>query len=205
MYICDRCSKYGVRFERGYLPDEYLEGKPNSPVWIIGLNPANTEDWVDTRSVQDLETYFDDPTRVHSYFRDFKAVSEPLYDALGSDRGTAHTDLVKCSSMKFPPPGTTGKGATEIIKNCGGYLQAQIARHRPTVLVCNGAQVSKFIRSLFPPENDSADEATSYWTEVEGRKVCVVLSGFIGRIDNYSRRRLGIEIESRLAEAQELK
>ena len=37
------------------------------------------------------------------------------------------------------------------------------------------------------------DTETSYWTEFEGQLVCVVLSGYIGRIDNYSKRRLGMD------------
>lgn len=197
MHECTRCKSYGLYFRRGYSPDQFIEGKPNSPVWIVGLNPAESENWVDSRTSADLELYFDDPTRVHSYFRDLRSVSLNLYENLGKEHGTAHTDLVKCSSKNFPK----GKGAVEIIHNCGPYLQAQIASHKPKMIICNGAPVSQFIKSILPPAGGSHNMLTSYWSEIEGHRVCVVLSGFIGRIDNYSRRRLGIEIESRLREA----
>jgi hypothetical protein len=56
--------------------------------------------------------------------------------------------------------------------------------------------------NLFPPKTDIIDikSLTSYKTDVEfsnGSKhqFWVVLSGFIGRIDDWSKRRLGKEIE----------
>ena len=39
MKICNKCAEYGLKFKRQYNPDEFLEGKPNSLIWIIGLNP----------------------------------------------------------------------------------------------------------------------------------------------------------------------
>lgn len=37
---------------------------------------------------------------------------------------------------------------------------------------------------------------TAYKSNIYGTEVIVILSGFIGRIDDYSKRRLGYEIES---------
>lgn len=39
MKVCNKCAEYGLKFKREYNPDEFLEGKPNSLIWIIGLNP----------------------------------------------------------------------------------------------------------------------------------------------------------------------
>jgi hypothetical protein len=37
---CSKCSAHGLTFSRAYGVADFLEGYPDSPVWIIGLNPA---------------------------------------------------------------------------------------------------------------------------------------------------------------------
>lgn len=56
---------------------------------------------------------------------------------------------------------------------------------------------------LKPPESYTGTE-TSYGTEFDDQKVGVVLTGYIGRIDNYAKRRLGDEIEQRLDQLEDL-
>ncbi len=202
MYECAECSEYGFHFKRGYQPVDFIEGKKNSLVWIVGLNPAVDQNWVDERTSKDLDGYFTDLETVHSYFKNFKSVSETLFENLGKDFGTAHTDIVKCSSKSFPPESAKGRKAKQVISNCKKFLEKQINDHKPKIIVCNGAEVSKFMLTFLPPPTDFTTNQTSYWSSIGKEDVCVVLSGFIGRIDNYAKRRLGIEIEKRLKEHQ---
>ncbi len=200
MNECMKCQEYGLRFKRNYQPVEFIEGKKDSIVWIVGLNPAAAQDWVDSRTPEDLEKYFDDFQTIHSYFKDFKSVSESVFEKFGKNCGTAHTDIVKCSSKSFPPETAKGKKAAAVINNCKGFLEKQIKTYKPKIIVCNGAEVSKFMLSFLPPPTTHTKAQTSYWSSIDEIKICVVLSGFIGRIDNYAKRRLGIEIEERLRE-----
>jgi hypothetical protein len=199
MHECRRCEAFGLRFLRAYAPVESIEGHTNSRVLIVGLNPAVEADWIDGRTREDLTHYFDDSRDIHAYFRDFAIVSRRLFDSLGRPEGAAHADLVKCSSKGWPPPGTKPSARNAIIANCEPYLIEQIRLSRPSLLVCNGAEVSAAMKRLVPPPPDS-QEATSYFATFDGQRMCVVLSGFIGRIDHYAKRRLGREIEDRLAE-----
>ncbi|MDP9360687.1 MAG: hypothetical protein M3P29_04460 [Acidobacteriota bacterium] len=200
MYECNKCKAFGLRFERAYRPEEAIEGNRKAKVWIIGLNPALDPDWIDTRTVEHLQQYFDEPNAIHSYFHDFKKVSRLLFDQFGKSGGTAHTDLVKCSNKGWPPAETTRKGRDTIVRNCEVYLLDQLRQFKPAMIVCNGSDVSSAIKRLLPPVGSATAELeTSYFAEIDGHRICVVLAGFIGRIDNYAKRRLGREIETRLA------
>jgi len=196
MHECRKCEQFGLSFERNYAPDEFLEGSPQSRIWIVGLNPAiepNPE-------VSALQDYFGDSSELHPYFRDFALVLPRLYEGFGNPAGTAHTDLVKCASNRWPPPNVRSSSRKAIILNCEGFLLTQIRRHRPSMIICNGAEVSAALKRALPPSSSTSERDTSYFADIEGHKICVVLSGFIGRMDNYAKRRLGAEIETRLAE-----
>lgn len=199
-YTCERCKHLGgYRFDRRYSPDEFLEGKRSSKVWIVGLNPAwdMGENHDSTRD--ELENYFVPGKRFYRYFEDFRHVSEQLYNGFGQEGGTAHTDIVKCGSKRFP----SGKRGAELVHHCADYLKRQITQYKPRLIICNGSPVSHYVQKEFPRIDDPSDTPTSYWTSVDGVEMCVVLTGFIGRIDNYSRRRLGVEIEARLVESSQ--
>jgi len=191
MRTCNKCSQWLERepcYERDYPPEEYLVGDPHSRVWIIGLNPKEAENQHD-QSVEELRTYFSNP---HRYYDNFKRVSRRLYCLFGKERGAAGVDLVKCASANFTP-------VQAVIDKCGEeFLLAQIREHRPDMLICNGRAVCDFIDTHIGQGREDIRECTSYTCEYEGREIVVVHSGFIGRIDNYSRRRLGIEIEEYL-------
>ncbi len=199
MYECRKCEQFGLTFKRAFPPQEFIEGNRNSRIWIVGLNPAfepGSVDGVDVRTASDLQDYFDAQGKVHSYFKDFRSVSPKLYDMLGKVGGTAHTDLVKCSSKSW----LRGKSEKKIIENCEGYLLTQLRQIRPAMIICNGVPVCEAMKKIFPLPSDCSPDITSYFTQFDGGRICIVLSGFIGRIDNYARRRLGVEIESRLKE-----
>lgn len=199
MPFCNRCTDHGFIFERNYAPEDFIEGALDSRVWIVGLNPKDEGTGPDLRHPADLAAHFSEGP-LHSYFADFQTASELLFAGLGQPLGTAHTDIVKCASKSFPK----GKVGSAMLRNCSPVLAEQLRRHRPRIVVCNGTQVSRFVKALLKPPATFTSNETSYWTEFEGQRVCVVLSGYIGRIDNYSKRRLGAEIERRLAELDDV-
>lgn len=196
MFECNKCESFGLKFKRNYQPDQFIEGHLDSKIWIIGLNPAEETDWTDpTRTVEDLKSYLNTVAKIPPYFKNFEKVSSKLFNGFCEKGGTAHTDLVKCSSKSWPPKGLSGKETSKIIENCKPYLLSQLNRCTPKIIVCNGAPVCSLILDILPPQKNITHEETNYITEVEGKEIRIILSGFVGRLDNYSRRRLGLEIE----------
>lgn len=195
MAKCEACIEIGLHFDRKYEPSEFIEGDPQAGVWIIGINPARAVGDVDPRTTHELRRHFDSEKR-HRYFGPFRAVSTHLHEQLGSTGGVAHTDLVKCFSPSWPPKGME-RDASTIMANCAHFLRAQLIQHAPKVVICNGVEVSKAVLDLLPPKRRISPGATKYVHRLEsGRDLTVVMTGYIGRIDNFSRRRLGLEIES---------
>ena len=198
MSTCDKCRPYGLGFARKYRPEQFFEGKASSRIWIIGINPKNTANYKDTRTEEQLRGYFEQQGNVHSYFRDFGKVSAKLYELLGVEGGAGHTDLVKCYSLSWPPE--KGKRVSEqraIVSNCQGYLREQLSRGLPDIVICNGSLVCNSIRDLIPVVKD---HGTYYYGKLNGKKIAVVLAGFIGRIDDYPVRRLGKEVVNLMKE-----
>ena len=190
MNECTECkADYKIFFKRKYEPKEFLVGKRNSKIWIVGLNPKGSENNMnDNMNINELIDYFN-TEKVHSYFKDFKKVSSKLYELLGEDKGVAHTDIVKCYSKKFD---FKTKDKKAIIANCKQYFEKQLNKHKPEIIICNGSPVCEEIKKIIkPPE----DYDTSYKGSFNGKEIVVILSGFIGRIDDYAKRRLGIEID----------
>lgn len=203
--ICTKCREYGLSFYANHIvPEQYIEGNPNADIWIIGLNPKNDVGTVEGRTLSEFENF--DPN-CHPYFSDFKKVSEKLYKNWKSDKSTvAHTDMVKCFSNSFPPithtKGREKKSVTDkIVANCSAYLQKQIQVGKPKLIICNGSTVCWEMMRLFPPglDNYAPKTLTSYRASqnIDGAEhyFWIVLSGFIGRIDDRNKRRLGMEIE----------
>lgn len=196
---CDLCKDVGLEFRRPYEPAEFIEGKTNSDIWIVGLNPAADIGWTDKeRTAEDLSNAFNNTDAIHPYFKDFKKVSPRLFELFGKEHGVAHTDIVKCSSKSWPPETAKGKKAQFVIQNCKQYLFAQIEAHKPKMIICNGAPVSHQIKEVLPIEKHLSE--TAYQSKILEQNIVVVLSGFIGRIDDWSKKRLGYEIEALLAE-----
>lgn len=190
-YECSKCKSYHLEYERKYKPWDFLAGKRDSLILIIGLNPKGGLEKNSKIGIKELKNYFDGS--IPSYFRKFRKVSEKLYRLFGKEKGVAHTDIVKCSSSKFPPKNCKRKEAQIIINNCKGYLEEQIKKVHPKIVICNGSSVSKIIRRIIKPR---LNYVTSYIGSFGGSEIAVILSGFIRRIDNYAKLRLGKEIES---------
>ena len=208
--VCNKCEKYGLVFRAtNILPVNYIEGNPNSKIWIIGLNPKGAIGNVESRTLSEFEIL--DPD-CHSYFKDFKKVSSALYSNWKSEKSTiAHTDLIKCFSPSFPPIVKIDNIDKQvkidvIIKNCKDHLRLQLINGRPKVVICNGSQVCEEILKLFPPQNiEEWHKLTSYSASINldnniEHKFRIVLSGYIGRIDDRNKRRLGLEIEQIIKE-----
>lgn len=190
MVRCELCKEYGLYFECNYRPVDFIEGKKKtSKVWIVGLNPKLTPNEVDERYEEDLEGFHG---KTRPYFKDFKKVSPRLYNLFGLEYGVCHADIVKCYTSSFPPKGLKKHEITAIIKNCSGYFVEQLRLWKPELIICNGSPVSQLVKDIIRPSELSE---TSYIGDFEGNRIHVVLSGFIGRIDDYAKRRLGIEIE----------
>ena len=201
MNHCDKCKDVGLEFHRAYKPAEFIEGKPSSDIWIVGLNPAAETGWTDQgRTTDELSKAFDDLDNVHPYFKNFRKVSPTLFGMFGKESGVAHTDIVKCSSKCWPPKTAKGKKARTVIQNCKQYLFEQIESYQPKMIICNGAPVSHQINEILPVDKWLTE--TAYQSTIFGQNIVVVLSGFIGRMDNFSKRRLGYEIESLLKNNQ---
>lgn len=194
------CTKLTYR-PRTESPDQWIEGDPRSPIWIIGLNPKTTQD-PDTDLDMNLSALRDGfKKRAHDvpYFRYLKRVSEPLFNALGSNLGVAHTDIVKCDSTEWPPAGISTSNIDRIEETCAMYLDQQIREYKPKLLICNGSPVCRYIKRLFDqPDESNGELVTHFESKKYGESVHVILSGFIGRIDSYAKRRLGREIEQRI-------
>lgn len=188
---CYKCNS-GFRFDRNYNPEEFIEGNPNSQIWIIGINPKGDTNEVDIRNCNDLIKYDFN----YDYFKDFKYVSEDLFYGLKNMK-VAHTDLIKCYSNKFPPEEMSWGEAQNIIEHCKGYLKMQLEKFEPKILICNGASVCKYIKQIIDVDDD---QETYYIGHLKDLKFIVILCGFIGRIDNFSKRRLGKEIEQILSD-----
>lgn len=206
---CNECSEFGLGFHATHIkPIDYLEGERSADIWIIGLNPKKAVGHVEKRTIKDFEKFRPNSSdKDHSYFHDFNKVSAKLYANVQSEKESrvAHTDLVKCFSPSFPPfiEGKDGQqkkvNTKPIIRNCSKHLIQQLSEFKPKVIICNGSPVSLEILKMFPPEtNESWNTITSYQTTLKktNHKFWIVLSGFIGRIDDRNKRRLGKEIES---------
>jgi len=198
--ICTKCEPLcGFRFDRPYRPEDWIEGDPTSPIWIIGLNPRSTEldhtsTGINHRSLEETRSGFAKHAKKIGYFKIFARVSPALYSLLGTR--VAHTDLVKCASSSWPPPNTSDATKSEILMNCSSYLRVQIQTHRPQLLICNGADVCRFIRTLLPPPSGTPINAPNYVSSAMGDDVVVVMTGFLRQLDNFNLRRIGLEIEA---------
>lgn len=195
---CNKCKNYGLEFRstQNILPFDFIDGNVDADIWIVGLNPKNSIGHIEQRSLSDFRNF--NPNG-HSYFRDFRKVSERLYwNWERPDRNIAHTDLVKCFSETFPPKNENNSknNQRQIVDNCVGYLKKQLLEHKPKLIICNGSAVCWEMMRIFPPQQSfDLDCLTSYNVVFEDYSFWIVLSGFIGRIDNRNKRRLGLEIE----------
>ena len=200
MTTCRVCANTGLEFSSEYYsPEDFLHGKRSSRIWIVGINPKKEKDkLLHNRKIDYLVNYFNNKENIHPYFNDFKRVSMRLYNLLGEENGAAHTDIVKCFSKKTPPSHCFDKCKEYIVKQLENQLRFNLL---PKIIICNGAPVCDVISNILniktrkqrKKENDKL--ITSDIGNFHDNQVTVIYSGFIGRIDDYSKIRLGKEIE----------
>lgn len=198
MGTCEKCEDYSKEFcfRRQYEPEEFVWGKANSLVWIVGLNPKYRPGY-EKQTTAELERYFNTSEKNRSYYQDFRKVSPKLFEMLGKDNGVAHTDIVRCFSNEFPPKGCRGKEVRKIISNCTPHFEKLLQKLMPRLVICNGSPVCKVVKTIIAPIQE---KDTFYRGKYNNSDIVVVLSGFVGRIDNYAKRRLGQEIEKVMEE-----
>jgi len=172
-------------------PPVFLVGNPEAKIWVIGINPR-LEDFEDVKESKTFEEHQKNEERyffeknVHSYFRDFRQVFGDNW-LQKFQESIAHIDLVKCSSKK-------NKRNKNVECKCGKFLQRQIEMFKPRLIVCNGVPVCEWFEKNYNisiKNKTQADLKTS-----DGHEFTVIFSGFIGRIDNYAKKRLGMEIDA---------
>lgn len=202
-YECPLCKAANLVFESNYYsPADFIVGKKSSKIWIIGINPKKEKDdlILHNKPKIELENYFKDMSdkKIHSYYEDFKKVSNRLYELIEKDE-IASTDIVKCFSEKKPEAIS--------FKNCIGYFKQQIETQlqlnsMPKILICNGAPICDEISKILPLKTRGEHKSehneihTAQTIRFHDYEITVIFSGFIGRIDDYAKRRLGKEIET---------
>ena len=190
METCNKCQEIcGFYYKRQYRPDEYILGKKNSQILIIGINPKG--DIGENNIEETVDDLRNNPMK-NSYFDKIRKISEIISKNIGVENGVAHTDLLKCFSNNFPPQKLNRGNIHRIIINCRPYLIRQLEKGSFKLVICNGFHVNWHIEQIIQPIKD---HDTYYIGEFLGRRIAVLRSGFIGRIDNYAKRRLGKEVE----------
>ncbi|WP_246946160.1 hypothetical protein [Bacillus pinisoli] len=211
--LCDNVfehdnQKFGLSgvYKRQYEPWQLLEGKRNSLVWIYGINQAFNEGeydldyllprgkkWkkieLDGRSLDKLEDCFiakngkEKVFKNEKYFKKFNTVSPILFELLGQDYGVAHTDVIRCGSVRHKPEVMIGKLFEDIVtnysdlegneqkiikdswniipekirKNCKKYVEQQLNSSNyevPRLIICHGNPASKTIREILLSEKE---------------------------------------------------
>jgi len=203
MSVCEKCSRFHLRFDRPYTPEDFLHGQRNALVWIIGLNPKGEDGYNDSDSSEKRLNCFSEEQfrrKPDRYYARFGKVLPWLLHTLGKEGGVAHTDLIKCYSPQFPPANVKGHDVNLMIQNCIGYLATQIRTHKPRIIICHGSPVGRYIENILPPPTGTDNHANSYKSHIDGLEVTVVRTGFLSQMDNYSKKRLASEIAHHLEE-----
>ncbi len=200
VYKCMKC--------RGlYPPSTFLVGgNQKTKIWVVGINPKESKKR--RKELGKLEYHGPDGVRLYeeTYFKEEKEVYRkyygPFQHVFGSNwleyfqKYVCHTDLVKCASDKKPED----KDWKEAVGNCSDFLVRQIELLKPKLLVCNGKPVCEWFKESFKKKEEEKEEKKATWGQFETKKgdhtFYVVYSGFIGQIDKWARRRLGVEIEN---------
>lgn len=197
---CDGCPALKkLRYEHGQYggPENFIEVRGRDPgsmkekypdIWIVGINP---------KVISSSDS--GGGPMIHPYFEVFRKVSETLGRLIDEGK-VAHTDIVKCSSKKWPELGVNPSGT---VSHCfDNYLFNQIETHKPKIIICNGAPVSRAILERFGNRCQYLDDEDKNGVVSidlgKGIRSVVVLSGYMGRLDQYSLRRIGLLVDKEI-------
>ncbi|MFX0066982.1 MAG: uracil-DNA glycosylase family protein [Candidatus Hermodarchaeota archaeon] len=194
IYECNKCSSLNIERNpsKGIIP-LFGEGDPNNPLWIVGLNPKLEEEGMIvpdneksfTKYLKVERAYFNNMKTSHSYFKDFKHIFGPKWESIFK-KHIFYTDLVKYGSPNFK------EIKKPAIKNCEIFLLEQIKAFTPRIIFCNGTPVVDWFKEHFTiKDNENNTQGELF---LKDNKLSLIYSGFIGRIDNYARRRIKPEL-----------
>jgi hypothetical protein len=151
---------------------EYSIGEPRGKkIIVVGLNPSghidkkhprDSQSSIEERRASQLG-YFE-RTRFYSYFENLSRFfgkgkgyeSSALKRIIGWNKHPYEQvgvlDLVKCATVNLEVGGqwTSLKGLhrAEMVRNCEGYLKAQLAEYTPTLVIPYGSEVIKWFEPL---------------------------------------------------------
>lgn len=180
---CNSCPMPNRFGSPNFDPLEAVEGDPNSPIWIVSLNPKTEEDdhargepnpinWADT-----------DPAAPH-FIRLKGILGTQWYGRLFQQDGIAHTDIVKCGSPSFTSIEVSA------IQYCVRFFFAQVKVHKPRLLLVLSSEAARIIAE----EARLGEANTEGWWQFGTTKeesCYVVLSGYSApRQERYARLRL---------------
>jgi uracil-DNA glycosylase len=196
IYSCRKCDlDVKINPEAGIIPI-YGENDPSKPIWIVGLNPKLNKDGTH-HPVEATETfqayidhqltYFGGDKELHPYYRRFQHIFGSNWREIIRDN-VFHTDIVKCPSVTF------GKKETKAIPICKEFLQKQITLNTPKIIFCNGRNIVNWFEDKYEGEIQLNYWRTGGELKINGQIVHLIYSGFINRIDNIAKRRIGKEV-----------
>lgn len=202
---CNNCPLKDKRTVENYnhSPEDFIEGNPNSNIWIIGLNPGFEKGANKLKErkkdILSLPKSINDP-----YFSKFKRVSSGLFKEDGKAK-FAHTDLVKCASQNFTSK-SMGANINDIIYNCSSYLKDHISIYSPSIILAAGSHTQMELVRLFKPYTNPYEfilENTSFSFLNNKKTIQVVFSDHVGQMSYTNGNRVAREI-SELAKLQKL-
>jgi uracil-DNA glycosylase len=161
-----------------------FEGK-GVEIMLVGLNPklemkSRKFPKKFNKILDKHYNYFD--TSIHNYFTPLKSIFENSEKVFKEK--LINTELVKCKTEKWT------NSCKKAICYCNKYLKKQIKIIKPKIIICNGVPVCNWFRKEYNLKED-----TSGVINMDGKKITIIFSGFIGRIDTYSKLRIKKELK----------
>ena len=188
VFECKRCEQFLADRSKGIRPI-FMEGNFGGKIWVVGLNPKLEREG---EVLNDFDSYI--TKWQNSEFRHpfFKKVQFIFPEGVKWGRDVAHVDLVKCATKGI------NKDFGKLVSKCGHFLKRQIRAAKPKLIIADGIPVCQWFKNQKWGEAKQND--TSILFSFDDFETLVVLSGFIGRIDQYSKARLKQEFQRAIEE-----
>ncbi|MES2352900.1 MAG: uracil-DNA glycosylase family protein [Pseudomonadota bacterium] len=172
-------NQYGLP---AFDPTTAVEGDPNSPIWIVALNPKTEEE--DHVSGGNNPITWKDTNPSAPHFMRLQGILGPdWYPKLFQPKGIAHTDIVKCGSPAFTLI------EANAVPVCHEFFLAQIKKHKPKLLLVLSSYAARIIAKDAGLSDDATEGAWKFGEE--GEFCYVVLSGYSApQQERYAKLRL---------------
>lgn len=177
-------------------PRDGIEGDPQSPIWILGLNPkTDPKTHIMRRGGPNPHTWHPIAWTHHHlnqtpHFRRLKPVLGKRFNMLLQQNGIASTDVLKCGSPAWKAE------EVQAVDHCFGFFLDQLKAFQPRVLLVLSSNASRIIASP-NHANITANATCGQWHGLYGgsKQLDVILSGYTGsQQERYARLRLANEI-----------